>query len=155
MCRHVYVGDVGLVDEVLRNHDTQERLAREDPQHPARAFGEYVEAQATATPSQELVATTCETVIQSALPAFTRALLEGLAVQFERHSQRSCISFCNIPFPFLLQRRSSKTSICRKSSTCKKCCNSQLSCPSCLLSATTLLINRLLSLLHYVYTNCN
>ena len=46
-----------------------------------------MEAQATAAPtavSQELVATTCETVIQSALPAFTRALLEGLAAQFDK-----------------------------------------------------------------------
>ena len=46
-----------------------------------------MEAQATAAPtavSQELVATTCESVIQSALPAFTRALLEGLAAQFDK-----------------------------------------------------------------------
>ena len=72
---------------MLKNRDAQEQLARTEPHHPARVFAEHVGAQATAAPtavSQELVAATCESVIQSALPAFTRALLEGLAAQFDK-----------------------------------------------------------------------
>ena len=38
-------GDIGLVEEeVLRNRGAQAKLARADPQHPARVFGEQVEA---------------------------------------------------------------------------------------------------------------
>ena len=40
-------GDPGLVGEVMANRAAQETLAREDPSHPARIFGEAVEAERT------------------------------------------------------------------------------------------------------------
>ena len=39
-------GDESLVDEIRRNRAAQERLARDDPTHTARVFGEAVEAEA-------------------------------------------------------------------------------------------------------------
>jgi len=39
-------GDETLVDEIRRNRAAQERLARDDPTHTARVFGEAVEAEA-------------------------------------------------------------------------------------------------------------
>lgn len=41
-------GDPGLVGEVLANRAAQETLAREAPSHPARIFGEAVEAEQSA-----------------------------------------------------------------------------------------------------------
>ena len=44
-CNARYLGgDIGLVDEVLRNRGAQAQLAQADLQHPARVFGEQVEA---------------------------------------------------------------------------------------------------------------
>ena len=37
-------GDLALVDQVIRNRERQARLARDAPDHPARAFGDAVEA---------------------------------------------------------------------------------------------------------------
>jgi hypothetical protein len=65
-------GDVSLVGEIIRNRATQDALAQADPQHPARAFGQHVEAAsstaATTLVSQELVMNTCEAIIQTAMP---------------------------------------------------------------------------------------
>ena len=44
ICRHLG-GDLSLVDEILANRLAQERLAAEQPSHPARIFGETVEAE--------------------------------------------------------------------------------------------------------------
>ena len=38
-------GDPTLVDEIAANRAAQERLAQQDPSHPARLFGEAVERQ--------------------------------------------------------------------------------------------------------------
>ena len=38
-------GDTTLVDEIAANRVAQEQLARHDPTHPARLFGEAVERQ--------------------------------------------------------------------------------------------------------------
>ena len=40
-------GDETLISEIHRNRTAQERLARDDPEHPARIYGETVEAAAT------------------------------------------------------------------------------------------------------------
>ena len=37
-------GDLSLVDKVFRNHEAQEQLITVAPEHPARMFGEVVEA---------------------------------------------------------------------------------------------------------------
>ena len=39
-----YGGDPALAEQVIRNRERQEQLAREDPEHRMRAFGEAVEA---------------------------------------------------------------------------------------------------------------
>ena len=44
ICRYLG-GDLSLVDEILANRAAQERLAAEQPSHPARIFGETVEAE--------------------------------------------------------------------------------------------------------------
>jgi hypothetical protein len=44
VCVRYLGGDTTLVEEVFRNRAAQERLAEEDPSHPARMFGEDVEA---------------------------------------------------------------------------------------------------------------
>jgi len=41
-------GDPRMVNEILANRAAQETLAREDPSHPARIFGEAVEAESSA-----------------------------------------------------------------------------------------------------------
>jgi len=46
-------GDETLVDEIRRNRAAQERLAASNPSHPARLFGEAVEAGARAAPPPE------------------------------------------------------------------------------------------------------
>ena len=42
-------GDETLVDEIRRNRAAQERLARDNPTHTARVFGEAVEAEAASS----------------------------------------------------------------------------------------------------------
>ena len=39
-----YGGDPALAEQVIRNRERQEQLARQAPQHPMRAFGEAIEA---------------------------------------------------------------------------------------------------------------
>ena len=76
-------GDVSLAAEVLANRGVQERLARDDPAHPARAFGEHVEAAASsagrAHVQQDLVQKACEMV----LPAVTRALADAFSQKID------------------------------------------------------------------------
>ncbi len=76
-------GDESLAEEVLRNRQVQECLARETPDHPARAFGERVEAMASsagrAHVQQDLVQKTCEMVF----PAVTRALAEAFSQKID------------------------------------------------------------------------
>jgi hypothetical protein len=43
VCVRYLGGDLSLVDEITANRAAQERLARENPSHPARIFGQAVE----------------------------------------------------------------------------------------------------------------
>ena len=45
-------GDPALAEATLRNREWQEHLAREDPEHPARVFGEAVESRVPPAPLQ-------------------------------------------------------------------------------------------------------
>ena len=81
-------GDVGLASEVLANRGVQERLARDEPAHPVRAFGQHVEAAASsagrAHVQQDLVQKACEMV----LPAVTRALAEAFSQKIDDMAQQ-------------------------------------------------------------------
>lgn len=61
-CADIFVrymgGDMTLVREIRNIRNEQERLAREDPMHPARVFGEAVEAEATAVAVPQVNANT-------------------------------------------------------------------------------------------------
>jgi hypothetical protein len=45
-------GDPTLIPEIQAQHERQQRLAREDPEHPVRLFGEAVESRVPAPPIQ-------------------------------------------------------------------------------------------------------
>jgi hypothetical protein len=45
VCVRYLGGDLSLVDEITANRAAQQRLAWEDPSHPARLFGEAVESE--------------------------------------------------------------------------------------------------------------
>jgi hypothetical protein len=88
-------GDPELVVEVCANRRAQEELAREQPEHPARLFGEAVETQATATQAVEVQAasppaleeqTGLERQLVELQIQLTRAQLEN--VQLEKRKLR-------------------------------------------------------------------
>ncbi len=75
-------GDLALADQVIQNRQRQEQLAREDPQHPMRAFGEAVES--AAPPAQELVQRPCEAaILQTLVPALTRVVDEAFSARLD------------------------------------------------------------------------
>ncbi len=58
VCVRYLGGDPTLVDEIFRNRAAQEALAKEQPDHAARVFGEAVESEANKRKREELVS--CE-----------------------------------------------------------------------------------------------
>ena len=82
-------GDLALADQVILNRQRQEQLAREDPQHPMRAFGEAVESAAPPPTggreaAQELVQRPCEAaILQTLVPALTRVVDEAFSARLD------------------------------------------------------------------------
>ncbi len=66
-------GDLSLVEEVFRNRAAQEQLAAEAPGHPARIFGEAVEALARADSSGNLANRTCDATFQDLVQGLVNA----------------------------------------------------------------------------------
>ena len=75
-------GDLSLIDEVIRARGVQEELATRAPEHPARVFGEAVEAGGVTN-----AVGACEQVVGRLLPSLlkklTESLTETLAVQID------------------------------------------------------------------------
>jgi hypothetical protein len=67
VCVRYLGGDTTLVDEIFKNRAAQEVLAREDPEHPARVFGEAVESEAIKRKREELVHSELDVQIMRAL----------------------------------------------------------------------------------------
>ena len=89
-CAHTIVrylgGDESLVDEIHRNRAAQERLAKDNPSHSARVFGEAVEAEAAhnAPNAEERAAKLrreCAEIVQ----------LENQNVQHELQNLTACV----------------------------------------------------------------
>ncbi len=55
VCVRYLGGDPTLVEEIFKNRAAQEALAKEQPNHPARVFGEAVESEAIKRKREELV----------------------------------------------------------------------------------------------------
>jgi len=66
VCMRFLGGDTSLVDEVFLNRRAQETLAREQPDHPARIFGEAVESDALKRKREKLELKTVEADIARA-----------------------------------------------------------------------------------------
>lgn len=74
-------GDPGLVGEVLANRAAQETLAREAPSHPARIFGEAVEAERSATAAKRAAVEMLELEVRE---GELKARLEASKAQLEQ-----------------------------------------------------------------------
>ena len=66
VCVRYLGGDTTLVDEIFQNRAAQEVLAREQPDHPVRVFGETVETEATKRKREELTITQLDAQIMRA-----------------------------------------------------------------------------------------
>ena len=79
---------------MLRNRKAQERLAREDPRHPGRAFGDHVDVSATSTATaavpQDIVAvrTQVTDAVARALPQLCDTLKGHIDQRFEDLANR-------------------------------------------------------------------
>ena len=73
-------GDLSLIDEVCRARGLQEALAVRAPEHPARVFGEAVEAGSSTDP-----AGACEQMVGRMLPSILEKLSETLTEKLTVH----------------------------------------------------------------------
>ena len=55
VCVRFIGGDTTLIEEIFQNRCAQEALAQDDPEHPARLFGEAVESEAIKRKREDLV----------------------------------------------------------------------------------------------------
>ena len=67
VCVRYIGGDPTLIEEIFQNRFAQETLAREQPDHPARLFGEAVESEAIKRKREELVHAQLDLEIEEAL----------------------------------------------------------------------------------------
>jgi len=86
-------GDLSLVEEVFRNRAAQEQLAAEAPGHPARIFGEAVEASARAESSGSLANRTCDATFQN----LVQELLNAAEARFTEFVQKEFSTSTSTP----------------------------------------------------------
>ena len=81
-------GDLSLIDEVCRARGLQEALAVRAPEHPARVFGEAVEAGSSTDP-----AGACEQMVGRMLPSILEKLSETLTKTLTVHLDERFAAF--------------------------------------------------------------
>lgn len=87
-------GDISIVQEVYQNRRRQQALAARAPDHPARVFGEAVEAEArlNVPPRDHDVERACEQMFSRIVPDIVQKLTDHIDKRFaelERKGQRS------------------------------------------------------------------
>ena len=83
VCVRYIGGDPTLVEEVFKNRCAQETLAREQPEHPARVFGEAVESEAVKRKREELLHAQMDLQIEEATASRKRLRITSMLELYE------------------------------------------------------------------------
>ncbi len=108
-------GDPTLAEQVLSNRAAQEQLAESAPDHPARAFGEAVEAGAPAEPWPSLgdVGAVAARVAEAVLPQLVEHLVPVCVSKFQGALEKIWARRCSHSSSELPRRGPSSTCIAR------------------------------------------
>jgi hypothetical protein len=83
VCVRYIGGDTSLVEEIFQNRLAQETLAREQPDHPARLFGEAVESEAIKRKREDLVHAQLDLEIEEALVSRKRLRITHMVESYQ------------------------------------------------------------------------